>query len=164
MMINKKVGESMWTYNYSDELYHYGVRGMRWGHRRYRNDDGSLTDKGIKKYAEAGYRKDSRGSNASASRSTHRLNAKVTYRSSSRQQNELRAEQHIQQGRKKATMVMAAIGTATVADLALNRGTMTKATLKTSGKIIKNTVKYSGRAAVSAYMMSKGHTNIKWTN
>lgn len=26
----------MWQYNYSPELYHYGVMGMRWGHRKQR--------------------------------------------------------------------------------------------------------------------------------
>lgn len=32
------------------ELYHYGVKGMKWGVRRYQNEDGSLTEKGRKKY------------------------------------------------------------------------------------------------------------------
>ena len=40
----------MWKYNYSDELYHYGVKGMKWGVRRYLNKDGSLTNAGKKKY------------------------------------------------------------------------------------------------------------------
>lgn len=32
------------------ELYHHGVKGMRWGVRRYQNDDGSLTERGKKRY------------------------------------------------------------------------------------------------------------------
>ena len=31
------------------ELYHHGVKGMRWGVRRYQNKDGSLTAKGKKR-------------------------------------------------------------------------------------------------------------------
>lgn len=34
-----------------DELKHYGIKGMKWGHRkRYYNSDGSLTKSGTKRY------------------------------------------------------------------------------------------------------------------
>ena len=34
----------------SNELYHYGKKGMKWGVRRYQNKDGSLTEAGRKRY------------------------------------------------------------------------------------------------------------------
>ena len=40
----------MWTYNYSNELFHHGVLGMKWGVRKYQNKDGSLTNAGKKRY------------------------------------------------------------------------------------------------------------------
>lgn len=36
-------------YEVSNELYHHGIKGMKWGIRRYQNADGSLTDVGKKR-------------------------------------------------------------------------------------------------------------------
>lgn len=35
------------------ELMHFGIHGMKWGIRRFQNDDGTLTPAGKKRYREA---------------------------------------------------------------------------------------------------------------
>ena len=43
----------MWQYNYtSDYLCHWGIKGQKWGIRRYQNPDGTLTPAGKKRYAK----------------------------------------------------------------------------------------------------------------
>ena len=42
----------MCAYYYSDELMHYGVKGMKWGHHKFHNADGSLNSIGKQKLAE----------------------------------------------------------------------------------------------------------------
>lgn len=34
-------------------LYHYGIKGMRWGVRRYQNKDGTLTAAGKRRYSDS---------------------------------------------------------------------------------------------------------------
>lgn len=42
---------SNYGYICHSELYHHGIKGMKWGVRRYQNEDGSLTPEGMKRYS-----------------------------------------------------------------------------------------------------------------
>ena len=50
----------MWTYIYTDELYHHGIKGQKWGVRRFQNPDGTLTNAGKRRKAKGEYRDDLR--------------------------------------------------------------------------------------------------------
>lgn len=41
------------VYRKNDELYHHGIKGQRWGIRRFQNEDGSLTSEGKTRYGSA---------------------------------------------------------------------------------------------------------------
>lgn len=43
---------STWTCTRQGELYHHGIKGQKWGVRRFQNKDGSLTPAGKKRYDE----------------------------------------------------------------------------------------------------------------
>ena len=43
---------------FSNELRHHGIKGQKWGIRRYQNEDGTLTDAGKKRYGRKESRQD----------------------------------------------------------------------------------------------------------
>lgn len=162
------------------ELYHYGVKGQKWGRRRYQNPDGSLTPAGIKRYAKKSYAKSSYESNTSVSgkvydkfTGAHKIIADVKYEQSSARKNKEAAEQYLAEkqakrdrptkqkvqsaaskGAKKAAEIVAKAGNAYVSDQLFFGGTGTK--------IAKEAITTAGRATVTAYTMARGGYDIKW--
>lgn len=163
----------------STELMHYGVKGMKWGVRRAQKSSGGLTDRQIKKYAKKGYAQDSFRSNKTvagkaldAYTGAHKIHASAKYETSSKKQNQARAEKYLadkksdrsksaknlkKKAAKGATAVagtLAKVGQAYVTDQLFFGGYGTTA--------VKETIRAVGMASITAYTMARGGYDIKW--
>lgn len=138
----------------SEELYHHGVKGMKWGRRK---------DK------KASHNKDYKDKQRKQDRAFYgkggekRINKKMNEGYGVRGARHFEAErkQRIEKRKKAAKKGAAVVGSALgtvgmmyVRDQVFNGGRGTKAA--------KNAVKHAGRAVVSAYVYARGGRDIHW--
>ena len=60
MLSSNRKGVIDLDYRYTDEIYHHGIKGQKWGVRRFQNKDGSLTSAGRKRYNDSSTEKQKR--------------------------------------------------------------------------------------------------------
>lgn len=138
---------------WKEELYHHGIKGMKWGVRRYQNADGSYTQAGLKRYgiAEENYHKrdaeyksakeaykSGKGSKAEVNRTKH--NRKTAKRELSDKYDQLKRDHLADQGKDLYANGKTITGNANVASTAATIGSVgaTAAHLyyKNSGKVL----------------------------
>lgn len=146
------------------ELYHYGIKGQKWGVRRFQNKDGSLTSAGKKRVNKdytAKQRKQDRA--FYGNRGEKRINKKLNeghglrgarHYEAERKEKKEKAARIAKKGAKKTAKILGNIGTAYISDQVFNGGAGTRA--------VKTAVKYAGRAAVSAFVKARGGYDIHW--
>ena len=103
-----------WICTHRGELYHHGIKGQKWGVRRFQNKDGSLTPAGKKRYDEPNSHSDKKEKQHKIpqNKSLHRLKLEDKYKQQgfSKEEAEQKAAKRI-----RAEMYVAAAAAVTVA-------------------------------------------------
>lgn len=126
-----------------NELYHWGIKGQKWGIRNYRNEDGTLTAAGKARYNDDGSRKKSKNmSDEDLAKSNKRLQMEQQYDMLS----ETNAHKKVVSGLKNAKK----IGASVAGSFLVSFGAATAAQA-----ISKNTISL-GRDAVGKSLLIAG--------
>lgn len=127
-----------------EELYHYGVKGQKWGVRRYQNKDGSLTPAGRKRQAKQEY-------------NAERKAAKAKYQNAKRDISGSDPDRNKRIAKRVATAAIMTATVATAAALYAKNPKAANAVLSKMGNAAVSGLKKGGNKAVDAgkkYMKS----------
>lgn len=136
-----------------DELMHYGVKGMKWGVRRYRNAVNKDYSAKQRKHDRAFYGKSGEKRINKRLNEGHGLRGARHYEAERKERNE-KLTKKAKRGAKAVAGTLAKIGEAYVVDQLFFDGYGT-----TACKEALNTI---GRATITAFTMARGGYDVKW--
>lgn len=121
-----------------NELYHYGIKGMKWGVRRFQNKDGSYTPAGRKRRSQESWSDDAKEAASIKKKSVNQM--------SNSELRKLNERQNLERQHKQLNPSRVKRGMAVVAGIAGGMGTIA-ALYNNSNQLIK-----AGKAIVEATM------------
>lgn len=135
-------------------LYHHGIKGMKWGVRRFQNKNGTLTDSGKKRYSN----------NDNSTKSTHRsrLEEKYIKQGMSRKKAQIAAERRIRTEKVVAATAALTLAAATAYVVNKNLKDRTDGIIKAGSSIQRVTTNSDGKLHDTFYASQNKVDNTKY--